>query len=330
LPGWDGLTHPYQAAENVFQRPVTRQGQLGGESDVNLYEQIGERIGEATGQPFRPRHSFSRGGGCISEGVVLEEGARRYFVKLNAADRLPMFVAEADGLRELASARALRVPQPIVHGEAGGQSFLVLEYLNLEGLDSPERLGEGLAALHSQRAERYGLERDNFIATSLQRNTPSSDWPDFWSRCRLEPQLEMAARNGAGSDLLELGEALMTWLPAFFTDYRPVPSLLHGDLWGGNYGYVPAADGTGEPVIFDPAVYYGDREADIAMTELFGGFPLRFRHAYEAIWPLDPGFGVRRQLYNLYHVLNHFNLFGGAYLDQAQRLMRRLLSEVRG
>jgi fructosamine-3-kinase len=298
---------------------------------IHLYEQIGERIGEATGQPFRPRHSFSRGGGCISEGVVLEEGARRYFVKLHAADRLPMFVAEADGLRELASARALRVPEPIVYGEACGQSFLVLEYLNLEGPEHPERLGEGLAALHSHAAPQYGLARDNFIGTSIQHNAPSTDWPGFWTRCRLEPQLEMAAGNGAGSDLLELGEALMTWLPTFFTDYRPVPSLLHGDLWGGNYGYVPDGDsGGGEPVVFDPAVYYGDREADIAMTELFGGFPQRFRHAYEAIWPLDPGYGVRRQLYNLYHVLNHFNLFGGGYLEQASRIMRRLLSEVRG
>lgn len=302
-----------------------------GTSGIHLYEQIGERIGEVTGRPFRPRHSFSRGGGCISEGVVLEEGARRYFVKLHAADCLPMFAAEADGLRELASARALRVPEPIVHGAVDGQSFLVLEYLNLEGPDNPDRLGEGLAALHSHAAEKYGFARDNFIGTSLQHNAPSSDWPGFWSGCRLEPQLEMAARNGAGCDLLDLGEALMTWIPAFFTDYRPVPSLLHGDLWGGNYGYVPGGDaGTGEPVVFDPAVYYGDREADIAMTELFGGFPLRFRHAYEAIWPLDPGYGVRRQLYNLYHVLNHFNLFGGGYLEQARRIMRRLLSEVRG
>ena len=298
---------------------------------MNLYERIGERIGEATGQPFRPRHTFSRGGGCISEGVVFEEGVRRYFVKLNAAARLPMFEAEAEGLRELASALALRVPEPIVHGEAEGQAFLVLEYLNLDGADNPDRLGEGLAALHSHRAGQYGLAHDNFIGSSVQRNTPSGDWVEFWNTRRLEPQLGMAARNGAGCDLLDLGEALMTSLPAFFTDYRPVPSLLHGDLWGGNYGYVAtSASGLGEPVIFDPAVYYGDREADIAMTELFGGFPLRFRHAYEAIWPLDAGYGVRRQLYNLYHVLNHYNLFGGGYLDQAERIMRRLLSEVRG
>ncbi|MGK0674147.1 MAG: fructosamine kinase family protein [Halothiobacillaceae bacterium] len=297
---------------------------------IHLYEQIGQRIGEATGQPFRPRHAFSRGGGCISEGVVLEDGVWRYFVKLHVAGRLPMFVAEAEGLRELASARALRVPEPIVWGEAGGQSFLVLEYLNLDGPDRPDRLGEGLAALHGHVARQYGLARDNFIGTNIQHNAPSDDWPGFWARCRLEPQLEMAARNGADCDLLELGETLMTWLPVFFTDYRPVPSLLHGDLWAGNYGYVPRGDaGASEPVVFDPAIYYGDREADIAMTELFGGFPLRFRHAYEAIWPLDSGYGVRRHLYNLYHVLNHFNLFGGGYLEQAGRIMRRLLSEVR-
>ena len=297
---------------------------------MNVYEQIGLRIGAATGQPFRPRHSFSRGGGCISEGVVLEEGARRYFVKLNAAERLPMFVAETEGLLELASTETLRVPQPVVHGLVEGQAFLVLEYLSLDGPDAPERLGEGLAAVHSHRAEQYGLPRDNFIGTSPQRNTPSSDWVGFWTDCRLQPQLDAASRNGADCDLLEWGEALMTVLPAFFTDYRPVPSLLHGDLWGGNYGYAVCAGGGSDPVIFDPAIYHGDREADIAMTELFGGFPLRFRQSYEAIWPLDPGYGVRRQLYNLYHVLNHFNMFGGGYAAQASRIMQRLLSEVRG
>lgn len=296
---------------------------------MSLYDAIGARIGEATGQPFRPRHTFSRGGGCISEGVVLEDGARRYFVKLNAADRLPMFDAEADGLRTLAAAEALRVPAPVVHGQAEGQAFMVLEYLHLDGPDSPEQLGEGLAKLHSRQGGQFGqfgLERDNFIGTTVQFNTPSADWVAFWNTCRLQPQLDMASRNGAGCDLLDMGEALMTVLPAFFTDYRPVPSLLHGDLWGGNYGYTQA----GEPVIFDPAIYHGDREADIAMTELFGGFPPRFRQAYEAIWPLDPGYAVRRQIYNLYHVLNHFNLFGGGYAQQAGRIMQRLLGEVRG
>ncbi len=297
---------------------------------MSLYEQIGERIGEATGKPFRPRHTFTRGGGCISQGVVLEDGARFYFVKLNAAERLPMFEAEVEGLRELASARALRTPQPIVHGLVEGQAFIALEFLGMDGTDEPTLLGEGLAALHSHRAERFGLARDNFIGTTPQRNTPSPDWVDFWITCRLQPQLDAASRNGAARDLLEQGEALMSVLPAFFTDYRPLPSLLHGDLWGGNYGYVRTALGASEPVIFDPAVYYGDREADIAMTELFGGFPPRFRQAYEAIWPLDSGYAVRRQLYNLYHVLNHYNLFGGGYAEQAGRIMRRLLGEVRG
>lgn len=299
--------------------------------NANLYAEIGERIGQASGQPFRPRHVFPRHGGCIGSAVVLEDGARRYFVKLQAADRLALFEAEADGLRELAQARALRVPEAIVHGKSGGQAFLVLEYLDLAGVAAPERLGQGLAALHAHTAPRFGLARDNFIGASPQHNALSEDWPDFWARQRLGPQLEAALRRGAGRALGELGEALMQGLAAFFGDYRPRPSLLHGDLWGGNYGYVPGPKaGEGEPVIFDPAVYYGDREADIAMTELFGGFPRRFYQAYEAIWPLDPGYRVRRQLYNLYHVLNHFNLFGGAYAAQAERMLRCLLAELRG
>ncbi|MEW6445508.1 MAG: fructosamine kinase family protein [Pseudomonadota bacterium] len=318
---------------------------------MTLYEVIGERIGQATGKPFRVRHSFSRGGGCISEGQVLEDGARLYFLKLNTAERLPMFEAEADGLVELSRAQALRVPRPVVHGVAEGQSFLVLEYLNLEGTDQPERLGEGLVALHSHMGECHGLARDNYIGLNVQSNRPMADWVEFWNHNRMQPQLDAASRNGASCDLLDRGEALMTVLPAFFTDYRPRPSLLHGDLWGGNYGYAIREDGGGDPAIFDPAVYYGDRETDIAMTELFGGFPRRFRQAYEAVWPLDPGYAVRRQLYNLYHVLNHFNLFcgrspsmGGAhgarpdshhanrcgYAEQADRIMQRLLSEVRG
>lgn len=292
---------------------------------MSLYETIGQRIAEATGQTFRPRHVFSRGGGCICEGVVLEEGGQRYFVKLHAATHLPMFIAEAQGLAELASVRALRVPAPIVWGEAEGQAFLVLEYLPLDGPERPDRLGEGLAAMHRHTAASFGFKQDNFIGTTPQRNTSSSDWVSFWAACRLTPQLVLAGQNGADHELLRQGEALVEGLSAFFTDYRPVPSLLHGDLWGGNYGYLTE----GEPVIFDPAVYYGDREADIAMTELFGGFPVRFRQAYEACWPLDPGYAVRRQLYNLYHVLNHFNLFGGSYAAQAERLIRRLLSELR-
>ncbi len=147
----------------------------------------------------------------------------------------------------------------------------------------------------------------------------------FWREHRLGFQLELAVRHGAGSRIADAGSRLQEALPQLLEGHRPAASLLHGDLWSGNYSFTRA----GEPVIFDPAVYYGDREADLAMTELFGGFSQRFYEAYREAWPLDAGYSVRKVLYNLYHVLNHFNLFGGGYLSQAQGMIDRLLSETR-
>jgi fructosamine-3-kinase len=150
------------------------------------------------------------------------------------------------------------------------------------------------------------------------------DWIDFWRERRLGFQLDLAARNGLRGALQTQGRQLMDALPALFAHYRPAPSLLHGDLWGGNWG----ADAAGNPVIFDPAVYFGDREADLAMTELFGGFSRAFYDAYDAAYPLDKGYETRKTLYSLYHVLNHFNLFGGGYGGQAQRMIQQLLAQV--
>jgi fructosamine-3-kinase len=205
---------------------------------------------------------------------------------------------------------------------------LVLEYLELDGSDAraADSLGEGLARQHRTTQSEFGWERDNTIGSTPQINAPHGDWVTFYRDHRLRFQLGLAARAGYGGTLQRLGEELAAGMAAFFTDYRPLASLLHGDLWGGNQ----AVTRQGEPVVFDPAVYFGDREADIAMTELFGGFDARFYAAYRAAWPLDAGYGVRKQLYNLYHVLNHLNLFGGGYGGQAERLMRALLAETRG
>jgi fructosamine-3-kinase len=234
-----------------------------------------------------------------------------------------MFEAEAAGLAELARADALRVPVPVCSGQAGDDAFLVLEYLELGGdmARAAEQLGHGLAALHRASAARFGWHRANTIGATPQLNDWCIDWIEFWRERRLRVQLELAAARGA-RQLSQLGERLLEVLPEFFHDYRPAVSLLHGDLWSGN----AAATVDGTPVLFDPAVYFGDRETDVAMTELFGGFPPRFHAAYRASWPVDPGYRVRKSLYNLYHVINHFNLFGGGYLDQAERMVQRLLS----
>ncbi len=294
---------------------------------MKLQERIEAAIQAATGEAFGPGERRGAGGGCIHDAFLLGDGRRRYFVKINDATAAAMFETEADALTELARCGALRVPRPITHGEHQGQAFLVLEYVDLSGRgdrSSYRRLGEGLAHLHQATASQHGWHRDNFIGSTLQPNGWWSDWVDFFREQRLRHQLRLAVDSGAGSRLRDRGERLAERLGGLFAGYTPLPSLLHGDLWGGNAGF--SADGT--PVIYDPATYYGDRETDLAMSELFGGFPEPFHTGYDEVWPRDSGYPVRRDLYQLYHVLNHFNLFGGMYRSQAQRLIDRLLAEL--
>ncbi len=293
---------------------------------MTLISAIAEEISRASGKHFLPLTSFAVGGGCINKTAILEGRGERYFLKLNHASCLSMFESEAAGLRELERPQAIRVPEPICWGMAEGHSFLVLEYLELGTANArtAEELGQGLARLHQIHGNHFGWNRDNTIGTTPQINTPSADWAEFWGQQRLGYQLELAAHNGYGGALQHNGERLLAALPALLDGHRPAPSLLHGDLWGGNYG----ADPNGKPVIFDPAVYFGDREADLAMTELFGGFPPRFYAAYRETLPLDGGYRIRKNLYNLYHVLNHLNLFGGGYSAQAERMLASLLSSV--
>jgi fructosamine-3-kinase len=273
---------------------------------------ISAAIGSATGQLFQYASHSSVGGGCINQTCSLRgRDGRDFFVKLNVADKREMFAAEAAGLEAIAVTGTVRVPQPLTHGLCGAQSFLVLEYLDLQPRGNAAQLGEWLAAMHRCTAKQFGFSHDNFLGTTPQPNGRTDDWLTFWRERRLGYQLKLAAKNGHGGTLQKLGERLMDALPAFFDGYAPQPSLLHGDLWGGNHGYL--ADGS--PVIFDPAAYYGDRECDLAMTELFGGYGADFHAAYRASWPLDAGYAVRRELYNLYHILNHANLFGGDGCD---------------
>ena len=294
---------------------------------MTLWQEIESRIAEATGRPVSGGNPSSVGGGCINAAYVLQTPDRRYFVKLNDAARQDMFAAEAEGLQEIHRAGAVRAPRPLAWGEAGGRAFIAMEYLELGGGDrrSAEALGRQLAQMHRFTAPRFGWHRDNTIGSTPQINTPADDWLRFYRDRRLGYQLELAARGGHGGRLQQLGERLRSELGALLDGHAPAPALLHGDLWGGNF----ASTREGEPVIFDPAVYYGDREADLAMTELFGGFPPAFYAAYREHYPLDAGYGVRKKLYNLYHVLNHLNLFGGGYRGQAEGLMAELLAELR-
>ena len=284
---------------------------------------IDEAIATATGQPFTSRHRAPVGGGSINAAYRLEGDDSAWFVKVNRADALAMFQAEAEGLEEMVGAGAIRVPAPLTWGEAGGRSYLVMDWLTLHGRGDGAALGDQLARMHQHTAEHHGWRRDNTIGSTPQVNTPDADWVSFYRERRLRFQLQLAADKGHGRLQAE-GERLCEHLAAFFTDYTPVPSLLHGDLWSGNIAF----DDSRNPVLYDPAVYYGDRESDLAMSELFGRMPRAAYDAYEAVWPLDSGYGVRRDLYQLYHVLNHLNLFGGMYAGQAEDMIRRLLAEV--
>ena len=291
------------------------------------FDSIAAAIGERTGVPFTALSVKPVSGGSIHRAWHLDDGFRHYFVKTGGIAAAPMFAAEAQGLQALSAAAVVPTPTFVTLGQAATEVFLVLEYLELTPLDQAggARLGEAMAQLHRVTGESFGWTTDNFIGATPQQNQPHPGWPYFFGERRLRPQLQFALQNGMDRTLVTKGYDVIDRIGGLFLDYRPAPSLLHGDLWSGN----AARTSNGLPVVFDPACYYGDRETDIAMAELFGGFPSSFHAAYRAAWPLDSGYEARKPLYNLYHILNHFNLFGSAYLGQAQRMIERLLAELK-
>ena len=290
------------------------------------WQQIGKQIERATNQPFIITSTRPVSGGCINSAYILQGGNTSYFIKLNHHQLLSMFEAEYAGLEEIAKSKTVKVPQPIVYGVMADKSYLVMEMISLVAgnSQSDRRLGHQLAALHQIQQAYFGWHQDNTIGSTEQINDISDNWITFWRNNRLVFQLSLAEKNGYRGKLMQSGEKLSESLDNFFDDYTPHPSLLHGDLWSGN----AAVTNKGDPVIYDPACYYGDREADLAMTELFGGFGSDFYAAYNESYPLHSGYRVRKTLYNLYHILNHLNLFGSSYQHQAQNMLDSLLSEL--
>lgn len=269
-------------------------------------------LGDAT--PIRQARSI--GGGCINNAMRLETGQARYLLKYNRAPLPGMFQCEAHGLKRLAATRTVRVPEVLSYQEADDRSpaWILLEYLDGPRDGDPERLGEQLAELHRKGQSQheppaYGLEADNYLGSTRQVNDWEIDWTRFFAISRLGHQMELGIRNNrvSGERRKHL-EDLITRLPSLLDNSQRRPSLIHGDLWSGNV--IPGPDGL---ALIDPAISYSDREVEIAYTELFGGFSSRFYAAYQNTWPLDPGYAERRDLYNLYHLLNHLNLFGESY-----------------
>ena len=294
---------------------------------MNAWQKVIEQIEQATGQNFSLVKVNAMHGGDINQVYHLQGAEQSYFVKLNRASLLTMFEVEALGLQEMAQTKTLRIPDAITYGVTGEHAFLVLEYVALKSTNqaTQQQLGQQLAQLHQNRQDYFGWHHDNYIGSNAQKNTRDSDWVHFWQEQRLTAQLKLAAENGYTGQIQQQGEQLCQLIPDFFSSYQPQASLLHGDLWSGN----AASDTDGQAIIYDPACYYGDRETDIAMTELFGGFGADFYAAYDEVWPLDSGYKTRKTLYNLYHILNHLNLFGSGYLHQAEAMMQQLIAEVR-
>ncbi|MGB7711549.1 MAG: fructosamine kinase family protein [Microcoleus sp.] len=320
-----------------------------------MWDKISAHISEVTGDKFAIDNRRSVSGGCINQGYYISSSSRAYFAKINQASQVAMFEAEALGLQQMGETQTIRVPEPICWGTEGNSAYIVLEWMDLGGRGGDslrdsfasrawEEMGRKLAAMHKYtppspgraRGHRpyngggeeansgllrgcFGWTLNNTIGSTVQINNWTANWGEFWAEHRIGYQLKLAKRRGGH---FPQGERLLEVIPELLAGYEPQPSLVHGDLWGGNAGVTSA----GEPVIFDPAAYFGDREVDLAMTELFGGFSAQFYRGYNQVWPLDSGYEKRKILYNLYHILNHFNLFGGSYDSQANQMINRILN----
>jgi len=280
---------------------------------------LSKAISKAVGESFEISELALQSGGCINEAWIVSSGSQKYFVKLNAPDQGAMFAAEAEALSEILHTGTIGAPQPITHGVSETHSFLVLEALDLKiRSDNWSHMGRDLARLHRSTRQHFGWHRNNTIGSTPQRNKWADDWTEFFIEQRLSPQIRLALKNGHH---FSHTEELLKQVTRILKKHRPEASLLHGDLWSGNAGFLD--DGT--PVIFDPATYYGDRETDIAFSEFFGGFGLQFYKAYNTEWPLEAGYESRKEVYNLYHLLNHLNLFGSSYAEQTNKSINSLL-----
>lgn len=261
------------------------------------------------------------GGGSINDACAFVFGGQEYFIKWNSAGRYPgMFAAEARGLGLLGGAGCIRLPEVLHTAEAGSYAYLLLEWIpaGRTGEEFWELFGQQLAALHRNSSDSFGLDHDNYIGSLVQRNDPRDNWPEFFVQMRLEPQLKLARDAGlADAGLAARFDKLFHRMHQLFP-HEP-PSLLHGDLWSGNH----LCGAGGVPVLIDPAVYYGFREMDLAMSRLFGGFDRQFYQSYHNAFPFETGWEERVGLCNLYPLMVHLNLFGSSYLGQVQYELKR-------
>lgn len=289
------------------------------------WHEITTQIQQACGLNVNSKLVKSVGGGCISTAFLVGDQNQQVFVKTNPLSLLGMFEAEAAGLKTMAQAKAILIPEAYCTGLSGETAFIAMQAINMRSAQhhSNREFGAQLASLHRYQKSRYGAALDNTIGATLQPNQWSDDWFKFWREQRLGFQLKLAKHNNAPIALIDDGLKLGEKMELLF-DKTPKAACLHGDLWNGNWGF----DKTGAPLVFDPAHYFGDRETDIAMTTLFGRAHPDFYAAYQNAYPLSDNYATRETFYNIYHILNHYNLFGGGYAAQAHDMILRLLSEL--
>ncbi len=295
-----------------------------------MWQKILDHIAQVTGRNLQVIDRKSISGGCINQGYALQTNFQTYFVKLNHASLEEMFIAEALGLQQMQTTSTIRVPHVICHGTVDNQAYLVLEWLELSNSSANhsqgwQLMGVKLAAMHQFLVADLGMNNGfgwvshNTIGSTPQINYWKKNWADFFAQHRIGYQLQLAKQKGGD---FPATQQVVEAVSLALNNHHPQPSLVHGDLWGGN----AAITQHGEPVIFDPAAYIGDREVDLAMTKLFGGFPREFYQEYQRVFPLTPGYETREVVYNLYHILNHFNLFGGSYQSQANQMIQKIIN----
>ena len=287
--------------------------------DEIIKRDLSETLSAQLSVKIQINHAERIHGGDINETFRLETNEGRWFLKLNDARKYPdMFAREMDGLNELRAAGSLNVPQPHHAGVAGRHAYLLMEYVE-KGAAAPdfwESFAAGMARLHQRTRPFFGLQAANYIGSVKQYNTPYNSWPVFYAFNRLMPLARMAYdQHRMDSAMLRQMESLCRRLPGLFPD--EAPALLHGDLWSGNF----LVGANGKACIFDPAVYYGHREMDLAMTRLFGGFDTRFYYTYQAIRPLESGWQQRIGVCQLYPLLVHLHLFGGSYYNDVKEIL---------
>lgn len=287
-----------------------------------MWQTLIQQLSDTLMFEFNPVEKEKVSGGDISDCYMISDGEQRYFVKVNTRDFLAKFEIEGENLRSLRETSTVQVPELVMIGTSKNHAFIVLNYLPTKPLDNATNsyeFGVQLAKLHQWGEQKeYGFDADNYIGSTLQPNPWDKKWGRFFAEQRIGWQLQLLREKGI--ELFNIGE-LVDVVQSRLANHSPRPSLLHGDLWHGN-----VANSAFGPICYDPACYWGDRECDIAMTELFEGFQPAFYQGYESILPLSLDYVERKNIYNLYHVLNHYNQFGGHYLVEAESLIKKILS----